>query len=108
MLKTAQNTSADNVDQLVRFTEYARDRGMEYGTNRHLLLSVGWKDAARRRDDDTRVFEVHHLVRRGRRRVCIFVDGDEKVVDESEISRSSWPQRAVPIAVATLFGGAVL
>lgn len=45
MLKTAQNTSTDDVDQLLRFTENARDRGMEYGTIRQLLLSAGWKDA---------------------------------------------------------------
>lgn len=30
------------------------------------------------------------------------------MVDESKISRSSWPQRTVAVVVATLFGGAVL
>lgn len=45
MLKTALDRSADNVDQLIRFTELARERGMEFATIRQLLLSAGWKDA---------------------------------------------------------------
>ncbi len=45
MLKTSPYESSDNVDKLVGFTELARERGMEFGTIRQLLLSAGWKDA---------------------------------------------------------------
>jgi hypothetical protein len=46
MLTKARESSVDSVEQLVNFTKLARERGMEFGTIRELLLSAGWKDAS--------------------------------------------------------------
>ena len=61
MLKTAPDRSADNVDQLIRFTELARERGMEFATIRQLLLSAGWKDATwPLQDTDLESITIHN------------------------------------------------
>jgi hypothetical protein len=45
MTDTTTTSSDDNIEPLVKFTEAARNRGVEYGMIRQLLLSAGWKDA---------------------------------------------------------------